>query len=712
MASKLREICTLSPTEYNLSRNCVANLGQSKILARDKDHQHNQKIESDSLSKRGVSKRTTKPNRITKFCKLCNSKGSTPLSSTSNVHELITRSSIDQVSTTRKYLTRVNLVDSELSLVNTAALPSTNDVFGHRCIESSLGSTDKQCGPVRKLVSRGTNTPFQSKRDAGHIICTSESNSFTKLHVDPHSMRQQNSSSPSTEGRRDEISGTIRNNVQNFEFIRQTPSTLRYTSYPRQIQQPCRPSVTSPTTTGVASSPRLLGKSVFQMGDSNDRPVRVSHGSCSPQLCVPRPERPSSPVSRRLQQSMALPSGLGISTSIPDPQSPDALESVDRNISNGSSTVGEGFLARRPENQSTCTTTNPETPAEISSGHDNGSPTTTSREHRPRSLEMWGWSEATKTWNNDQLLLLRNSWRKSTLKTYEVAWKRWLNWSKNKKIDPKNPTGSQLAQFLSDLYLVYNLSYNTILLHKSVVSTLCDAEKSSHLSSHVLVKHILKSIALVKPKCAKPPIWNVDELINFLKIYNLNENNTFQISRHAAILLLLCSGRRIHDLTLLQIDPNHCIRSDESITFWPLFGSKTDCTNYRQSGWKLLSNKNNRRLDPVFWLNKTITLLHERRDTAKTFNLFVTLRGQAKPASRTIIAGWVKSLFKEAEITATPGSVRSAVASKSWLENHPLDEILTRGNWRSANTFKQFYKREVIKNINTKNITRLFDPID
>lgn len=325
---------------------------------------------------------------------------------------------------------------------------------------------------------------------------------------------------------------------------------------------------------------------------------------------------------------------------------------------------------------------------------------------------MWGWSQAVENWTDEQLSLLRDSWRPSTLKTYEVAWKRWLRWTKTNNIDPKKPSGAELAQFLSDLHLVYHLSYNTILLHKSVVSTLCNADMSSSLSSHVLVKHILKSIALKNPKGSKPPIWDVSKLTTFLTKYTVDTNNTFQTVRHTAILLLLCSGRRIHDLTLLRIDAEHYFRSNNDIVLWPQYGSKTDSSEYRQSGWKLLVNSENHNLNPVFWVEKTISLLEERRNTANLPNLFITIRGTAKAASRTVIAGWIKSLFKEANITGTPGSVRAAVASKNWLNNYALDDILARGNWRSANTFQRFYRREVMVSDNSPNVAHLFDPID
>lgn len=252
---------------------------------------------------------------------------------------------------------------------------------------------------------------------------------------------------------------------------------------------------------------------------------------------------------------------------------------------------------------------------------------------------MWGWAETLKDWSDSQLKLLKKSWRPSTLKTYDVAWKKWLTWCREHQINPHSPYGREVARFLSDLHLVYKLSYNTILLHKSVISTLCNPDIAGQISSHILVKQVLKSIALEKPIKSKPPIWNIDSLANYLKSYKFTHDNIFQVQRHTATLLLLCSGRRIHDLTLLRTDGEHCIQSRNSITLWPVFGSKTDSSEHRQSGGKLLSNVENSTLDPVYWINRTIDLLKSRRDTAKTHNLFISTRGEAKAASKTIISG-------------------------------------------------------------------------
>lgn len=75
--------------------------------------------------------------------------------------------------------------------------------------------------------------------------------------------------------------------------------------------------------------------------------------------------------------------------------------------------------------------------------------------------------------------------------------------------------------------------------------------------------------------------------------------------------------------------------------------------------------------------------------------MFITVRGEAKPASRTILGGWIKSVLREAGIEATAGSVRSAVASLNWLENFSIDNILSTGNWKQEHAFRKYYQKEV-----------------
>ncbi|CAH0720969.1 unnamed protein product, partial [Brenthis ino] len=186
------------------------------------------------------------------------------------------------------------------------------------------------------------------------------------------------------------------------------------------------------------------------------------------------------------------------------------------------------------------------------------------------------------------------------------------------------------------------------------------------------------------------------------------------LRNEGAVLLLLCSGRRVHDLILLDIEDNNCLLKDESIIFWPKFGSKTDTVCNRQSGWRIYRNKDNQSLDPYFWIQKVIQLSQSRRAICKKTSLFLTICGQPKEASSTNIGNWVKKILCQAGIKASPGSCRPAVASKNWIQNCPLDDILARGNWRSGNTFLKYNCREIQSSSlpsSSKGVLQLFTPV-
>lgn len=226
---------------------------------------------------------------------------------------------------------------------------------------------------------------------------------------------------------------------------------------------------------------------------------------------------------------------------------------------------------------------------------------------------------------------------------------------------------------------------------------------------------MLRAISVAREKIAAPPIWNPNTVIQYLTDHPPDENNLYQVSRHTAILLLLSSSRRVHDLTLLSIEDGKYIDQNTTIMFWPRFGSKTDTASYRQSGWKLLQNPS-KALDCVYWVRRLIQISNVRRNLDGRFltDLFITTRGIPKAASRTVIGGWIKSILKEAGIEAAPGSVRSAVASLNWLEQFPIDKILETGNWKQEHTFRKYYRKIILdqpKANKRVSLTNYFDSI-
>lgn len=654
-------------------------------------------------------KKSPKPCRQTKFCQFCCTQGQTAFSRHADVSKQDSeRNTSQHLHSTRGGKRRVEMVASKLSSGLSDSLPTTLTLSDHRRIGRSVGCSARQPLTVGTLDNTRTEPSLQPKRNDRNTENFRAARSALVQVNSSDTVRQQNGCSILTKRGRNQILTLDADNQKGFSPTGPPPNPSKNPIYSGQIQQPCRSPFTSSASPRMASTPSVHNKSFQKVRSTNDRPIRIGTSKGCNQLCVTGPERYSRHVSRCLFPNLELPPSLGVSTALLDPQGSTTPQLGVRRVSLSSSEVGESVL--ETGSKSPCISASvhdPET-SFAPERHSNRPPTPQGSRHDNGSMEMWGWSENLTEWTESQLRLLKDSWRPSTKKTYKVAWNRWLKWTKGHKLNPLQPTGSILSRFLADLYIVDGLAYSTILLHKSVVSTLCNCDNDK-LGSHVLVRHILKAIALKKPVPRKSTVWNIDKLTLFLSSYSVDENSIFATCRHTATLLLLCSGRRVHDLTLLAVDSKHLSENNDCLILWPMFGSKTDTATYRQSGWRLSSNFTNKKLDPVFWVKRTISLLEVKRQSGCQ-NLFINIRGQPRAASRTVIAGWVKSLLSEAGVVDSAGSIRSAVASKNWSDNCPLDEILARGNWRSHNTFARFYCKEVIPT-NTNVVTSLFNSI-
>jgi hypothetical protein len=135
-----------------------------------------------------------------------------------------------------------------------------------------------------------------------------------------------------------------------------------------------------------------------------------------------------------------------------------------------------------------------------------------------------------------------------------------------------------------------------------VVANFANLSRTQELTGHPVVRQILKAISLKRaiglPE--KREIWDVSTLISWISDHPPNQDSFFEVARHTAILLLLCSGRRVHDLTLLLSSRDGFQDLGDRAVFWPAFGSKTGTSGHRQSGWQLKQNPSNPLFDPLF----------------------------------------------------------------------------------------------------------------
>lgn len=543
---------------------------------------------------------------------------------------------------------------------------------------------------------RGNSTRKQSAAQCSHLIAN----------------RQPHSRSLYQQGRWNEIQETSGSDTSTIEGNGPVKYISDSAVLSGTIQLRSRCPITGQDLSRMAPDGCSDEQDIRDVGNTASRLIRFEDSSCSNTVCIAGHTRSRGIISQRVPSPMGLRTRMGISTTKFNTPGTISSEHCDRPVHPDSSEVEDGVLACRPTSPGNSRPLPHTEPSTSSDRHENGHASARDSRHSFRSLADFGWTDEVKDWSVEEKSLLLSSWRKSTLNTYIPAWNKWKTWCVSNKVNYKNPCPEQVARYLAYLHNSEGLAYRTILVYKSVIATFTNLSET--LSSNFLVKHILKAISVSKPKKIKPPIWNAKNVIQYLEQNTPDSSNLYQVSRRAAILLLLAAGRRVHDLTLLRIDPDRYIHEQNGIILWPCFGSKTDDVGHRQSGWRLKVHPI-RNLDCVYWTRQLIRTSLDRRKQGNLTELFITARGEPKPASRTVIGGWIKSVLKDAGVEATPGSVRSAVASLNWLEKFPIDQILETGNWRQEHTFRTYYQKEIASSNNdltsSVSLSNFFEPV-
>lgn len=713
LASQLPQVCPNTTKDYAVSGHPMESTFKSKMSASSEIPRHKQNGSLSFKKKNRQFERNSKSSRDGQFRQLSHPQRALESQSTpQTLSAPIAKEPSGSVSDSSIGLNRIRMVVDQPTQDLTDSLPSSIQLSRYRCLGDSVGCPIKQYSTGRPVDTEGTKTAFQPTRNVSCMVRPPRSRSAPSRLFTFDTERQQNCGCILEERRRDKIVAPHDVDLSDPCRARSIQSSLRNSSPTRSLQRRGRSPVAPNKHSRMASIAQDNVIDIRQVRHTSDRPICVGHCTCCSILRVSRLNRSASLSSRCIQPDLELSSGVGIPAAVLDTTRAETPKHGIRDVFNSCPKMDQSLLEARHKKSSSRPPIYDPRLGPSSSRCDDGQTSSHGVGHDPGGVEMWGWAESLVGWTLDQKQLLQKSWRDSSLKTYRIAWQKWCNWAKENNISFSKPNGSDLARFLIDLHQKHGLAYATILVYKSAVSTLCDPNVDARLSSHLLVRQALKSISIASVKPKKVPIWNTDDLTIWLSNNSPNPDSFYECSARAAILLLLCSGRRVHDLTLLSIDKDNCNWNDNYVIFWPKYGSKTDTVSVRQSGWRILQNKDNKSLDPYFWTKRVVDLSRARRSTCAIDNLFLTTCGDPKAASRTNIAGWIRKVLLQAGIKASPGSVRPAVASKNWVQNCPLDEILTRGNWRSENTFLKYYCREINPPAPTStSITNLFTPI-
>lgn len=682
-----------------VSWNSLEYISKQKIIATQKDSYSVDTFGSNARVKNHDPVRTTKNFGYPSVCQFRSTLRSAALQKSAVLSSSSSETDESCTSHTRRQRRR-KLVDEKQAHHQRDLDSSSILSHRHRCVRRRLGSVYQRRSYSGSLDARGNLLSRECERAISNLQGFDLRHHHRELPQpnNPNSERQSNSSGILTQTRRNTVCKPLTADTINLQPNRDVQHQPYYQLSTGATQWCSRRTVQVQGVSRMASITPGMSTNIQQVGDTRSGSDGVRTSSCSTQVCGIRSEGSKCILPRCVQPCLESSTSVGIPTTMPDVQGPIITETRPRDVHNHLSEMEQCLLEDRIKETSGGTTVHHLESTISVDRHEDQPPSGSSRRPCIGGMEMSGWNDLVGDWSPSEISIIQSSWRPSTLKTYKQAWTRWLQWCKSSGVNNKNPGGDGLSKYLIYLYNVENLSYKTILVHKSVLSTFCQPDLETKLSSHILVRQTLKGIAnksasKIKPK---PPVWNPQVVIQWFLQSECSYDSLFDVSRRCATLLLLASGRRVHDLTLLSVKVGDCIIEDNTITFWPLYGSKTDTINHRQSGWQLFSG-NDIKIDLVFWIKKLLDVSQQRRSSGNIniHNLFVTTRGEPKPASRTIIAGWIKTVLVDAGIQDSPGSIRSAVASLNWASDMPLEDILARGNWSAPNTLIRFYKRPV-----------------
>lgn len=545
LANKFSKVDTDSTEESGIFRDNLGPLVGNKESTSGKMHGIERKNTAHIIPKGSSPERNSKSRGSHKFCEFCSTERSfKPPRSNSICCEPTRRQFFSLLPSPPGEPKRIKVVVEASQLPVSHTQTTSNSLSSDRCFRNRMGSLSRQIEALGQLDSRRESPPLESKRDARGSPRATQSRPFSQGLVRNVTMRQQVDNSVHKEGRWYEI-------LQPDEFDQetvQTPRSLQHSPdgslHTWQVQRGSRPYVSPQNRPRMASSSRDNGNYFPEMGSARHRSDGITDSSRSTTVCQSEHARSGSIVSRRLQQELGFSTGVDFPPTFFDSKGALSSEFGERGVSNCSSPVGKSFLETGYKKPISRPAFHDTPPSPGSSGHRNRTAPQTSPRNDPPSLEMWGWTSHLKDWSPEQKLLLQSGWRQSSLKTYNIAWNRWLKWcSVNNVSSPSKPNGSQLARFLTDLFQKDKLSYRTILVYKSAVATLCNPHMSERLSSNFLVKKILRSIAIQNPReSLKPPIWDTDILTKYLKSSSCDENNFFSVLKKGGNTIVTLFG--------------------------------------------------------------------------------------------------------------------------------------------------------------------------
>lgn len=305
--------------------------------------------------------------------------------------------------------------------------------------------------------------------------------------------------------------------------------------------------------------------------------------------------------------------------------------------------------------------------------------------------------------------------RKSTIKTYDSKLKIFFEWAKDKDIDPRRASLSQIAEFFEFLFLVKNLAARSIRSYRSAIAKIHPGWDGVSVGRNTVLSDMIKAYFIERPPSRKlVPSWNLQLVLSKLcdlPFEPLCKAELKFLTLKTVFLLAMASGRRVSCLHALSVEEGHLRENQSGTTLVPSPGflAKNESVNYMSKSIiltkmsRLSSIPEDRLLCPCraisYYIKRTAPLRGEVK------NLFLCHgRKDHRPASKDTVARWIVEAIRFAYDSASTKDfdnfhahdTRSISTSWALFQGVSIQDILEAASWKAESTFSSFYVRDMV----------------
>ncbi|XP_072180202.1 uncharacterized protein [Diadema setosum] len=291
--------------------------------------------------------------------------------------------------------------------------------------------------------------------------------------------------------------------------------------------------------------------------------------------------------------------------------------------------------------------------------------------------------------------IIMRSWRQSTQRCYNSAYRRWRRFCCTWKSDPLCSDVSIVLNFLAEEFHA-GAAYSTLNSLRSSLSSFllpCDGHP---VGSHPLVTRFMRGVFNSRPPRPRyNSTWDVAVVLNYLRTLSPNDKISLaQLSHKLVMLIALVPSQRAH--TIAYIVPHDSSVSRSSVTFSVNHITKTSRPGKLATAIQLSAYPEDDRICVLQTLREYL----RRTASFRSGNRYLVLSVNRphRNVSPQTISRWLKGVLQSAGIdTATykGHSTRAASTSAALRGGTDIDTILSTAGWSSARTFARFYQKPI-----------------